>query len=797
MLKLYFTTALRNFKKNKAFAVINLLGLSLGIATSILIFIVVSFELSFDRHHTKYDNIYRLNLHSLRPSGVFHTPACPAPAAEAMNEFPEVLAAALVQYRQSGRVTINLNDDVREFQEEQNIAFVDSRYFEVFDYNLASSGSFDQLDEPNKLLVTREYAAKYFPELSFDQVIGQTIIMDDNYQLQIAGILDDIPNHTDLPFQLLVSAKTLERDSPPPNWMRIESNVHLYLHLADNIDTDEFDKRINEMLLRQTGESYVARIQLHLQPFSTVHYDERFGNFNGRTVSKETIWAIAFIGVILLLTACINFINLATAQSVKRAKEVGIRKVMGSNRTRLVYQVLSETTLMVLIAMAIGLLMSYIFLPTLAVMMNLNVDVRYFNDPRLITFMALLTVLIVFLSGLYPGWVFSRFDPLVTLKGNFNGGSKAGLWLRRVLVTFQFASSQALIIGTIVVTQQMDYFMSKDLGFNKESVLLVQLPEENSSYALSEQWSKLPAISNISLQSAAPSSPNRWMTSYTFPNADPNDQYFAELKMADEAYLDTYEIALLAGRNYHKMDTAGEVLINEKMSYEMGFDQPSEAVGEKVEIQRGMLSTIVGVVGDFHTVSLQENMIPVAIAPGRINYSEVGIRFKTSDIGTTVSELEALWDEVYHHEPFEYQFLEESIARFYENERRVTMIFKSVSMIAMVIGVLGLYGLVTFIANSRMKEVGIRKVLGASMNQIIVLFSTEFISLIIAAFFIAGPMGYYYMDQWLLDFAYRIDISAWVFFTAISSSFIVAYLTISYRSIVAARSNPVEVLRYE
>ncbi len=654
------------------------------------------------------------------------------------------------------------------------------------------------MDEPNKILLTRAFAFKFFDGIPPEETIGQTIRYNDTYSLQVAGVVEDIPKHTDLPFQILISHKTMERDLPPPNWGRIESNVQLYLVLTGEIAVDAFDERINDRVLRNTSENYTSRIELHLQPFSTVHYDGRFGNYNERTVSIQSIWSIALIGLILLITACINFINLATAQSVKRAKEIGIRRVMGSNKKGIIVQMLTETTFLVLMASIIGFVCAYLFLPSMANMLNFRLDASYFMDLNIVLFSILLSLIVILLSGFYPGWVLSGFDPLTTLKGNLSGSSKGGLWLRRILVIFQFASSQALIIGTIVVSTQMDYFKNKNLGFNKESILLVPLPEGfNQADALLNEWSKITSVENLTLQTAPPSSPNRWMTGYTFPGADPNDRYFAEMKMGDEKYLDTYQFELLAGRNYHKMDTAGEALINEKMALEMGYQTPVDAIGNKVEANRGRSSTIVGVVRDFNTVSLQEEIIPVVVMPLSTNYNEVGIKFRADQLSSTLAALEKSWYKVLPDKRFDYEFMDDTLAIFYENEQRVAKIFNSVTAIAIFIGCLGLYGLISFMTNNRLKEVGIRKTLGAGTGSIIHLFSSEFVRLVLLAFLFAAPIGYYYMDLWLQDFAFRINLDIWMFAFALGTSLVIAMATISYRSYIAARTNPVNTLRYE
>lgn len=714
------------------------------------------------------------------------------------EEFPEVLAAAMVQGPRSAIISLTHQSEEKVFEEDEGVAFVDAEFFEVFDYRLITSGDFNSLDEPNKVVLARKLASKFFRGIAPEEVVGQTIRYNDTYSLQVVGIVEDIPYHTDLPFQMLISQKTREHDLPPPSWGRIESDVQLYLVLNGPIDIEEFDKRINDMVLRNTSERYVSRMELHLQPFSTIHYDGRFGNFNERTVSKETIWSIALIGFVLLITACINFINLATAQSIKRAKEIGIRKVMGSNKGGIIAQMLTETTFLVLVASFFGLTAAYLFLPDMANLLNLRLDASYFLDVNVAIFSFILAVAVILLSGFYPGWVLSRFNPLTILKGNLSGSGKGGLWLRRILVIFQFASSQALIIGTIVVSTQMDYFSNKNLGFNRESILMVPLPEGFSQTdALLNEWSKITSVENVTLQTAPPSSPNRWMTGYTFPGADPNDRYFAEMKMADENYLETYQLELLAGRNYLRMDTAGEALINEKMALEIGYQSPAEAIGNKVEAHRGRLSTIVGVVKDFHTVSLQEELIPVVISPMRETYSEVGIKFRADQIASTLSGLEESWYKLLPDERFDYEFLDDSLALFYENEQRTAKIFNAVTLIAIFIGCLGLYGLISFMTNNRLKEVGIRKTLGAGTGSIIHLFSSEFVRLVLAAFILAAPLGYYYMDVWLQDFAFRIDLDIWMFAAALGASLAMALATISYRSYLAAKSNPVETLRYE
>ncbi|MEQ9426531.1 MAG: FtsX-like permease family protein [Cyclobacteriaceae bacterium] len=798
MLKLFLKSAQRNFTRNKAFTLINILGLSLGIASSILIFIVVKYELSFDKYQSNYENIYRVNIHSKRPSGVDFTTACPAPAATAFKqEFPEVNESALVQYRGEAGIRITTAGKEVVYIENSGIVFVGSEFTRIFDYSEVTGTGFSILDEPNKALVTERIAEKYFPGTSTLDAVGKTFRYEDEYTIEIAGILENIPDYTDIAAEILISRKTIEVGQPEPNWGRIDTSTQVFLLMNNPVDIDAFDARIKELVTRQTSERYAAQIELHLQPLSTIHYDGRFGNFNNRTSSKESILAIALIGLVLMLTACINFINLATAQSIKRAKEVGIRKIIGSSKLNIVNQMLTETTLIVVVSTLIGVAAAWLYFPYLTSMLNLNIAYDHFYNPIIPVFIMGIGLVIIMLSGVYPGWVLSRFNPLQTLKGSSGSGSKGGLWLRRALVIFQFATSQALIIGTIVVSTQIDYFTSKNLGFNKESVLIVQLPDEFSADALRNEWEKIPFVSNITFQAGAPSSTNRWMTSYNFPGSNPDDRYFAEMKAGDEHYFDTYQLKLLAGKNYHKLDSASETLINEKMALEMGYASAAEAVGNKVHASRNRQSTIVGVVENFHTVSLHEEIPSVMIIPEKENYYEAGIRFNSDKISETLTGLEKAWNTLEMGDNFNYAFLDDTLDQFYEDEQRVASMFNAVTFVAIFIGCLGLYGLIAFMTNNRMREVGIRKVLGADIFTIINLFSKEFVRLVIIAFLIAAPLGYYYMDIWLSDFVYRIDISFWIFVLAIASSLLIALGTVVYRSYVAARINPVDTLRYE
>lgn len=533
-----------------------------------------------------------------------------------------------------------------------------------------------------------------------------------------------------------------------------------------------------------------------LQPLSELNYDSRFGNYRYSTVSKPSIMAMGVVAIFLLITACINFINLSTAVAVKRSKEVGIRKVLGGQRFQLIGQYLAETGLITFIALVVSIGLSELTLIKLNSFLDLDLHVHL---KEMSTFLFLVSVWLVvsMLSGFYPAMLLSGFSPALALKNKITNRSTGGFALRRSLVIFQFVISQFLIVGTVILLSQMDFLQNKDLGFAKDAIISIPIPDNapiNNKKALKSELLRMGGVDQVSLCSALPSSGSVSMTNFRIEGVD--DNHITQVKLADENYVSLFEINLLTGQDLAGLDTANSCLVNEKLAKTVGFDNPEDIVGRIITIW-GRQLPVAGVVKDFHTMSLAREIDPTIIFNRLEFYREFAVSLKAGSFNETIEQIEKSWTAQYPDFLFSYEFLDQQIQEFYDTEQKMSVLLISFSGIAIAIGCLGLYGLISFMANEKEKEIGVRKVLGASIGNILFIFSKEFLILILVAFAIASPLAAFIMGQWLDNFAYRIPIRGFMFVTGIGITLLIAFLTVGYRSVRASLTNPVDALRNE
>jgi ABC-type antimicrobial peptide transport system permease subunit len=524
--------------------------------------------------------------------------------------------------------------------------------------------------------------------------------------------------------------------------------------------------------------------------------------FLRKTISKELINTLKLIALFILLIACVNFINLSTAQSINRAKEVSIRKVLGSNRRQLSLQFLSETAVITTGAVVIAVLIVVASLSYIKTLLDLPLSFDIGNNYRILIFLVAITMAVTLLAGFYPSLVISGFNPVSALKSKFNAKSTKGISLRRGLVVAQFIIAQGLIIGTLIIVKQMNYFENASLGFDKEAILTVPIPTDSVGRSkiefLKNTLSKRPEIRNVSFSFTPPTNEGNWFSDFKFDHSAKNSDFPANLKWADADYINTYKLTLVAGRNYTKGDTANELLVNEELLKRLGITNPAEAINKEIDMWDGQIKApIVGVLKDFHSQSLQQPIDPMIMGNYQRTYRTINIKIQQRNIQQTIAFIESLWTSTYPDYVFEYKFLDESIANLYRQQRQLSQLYKIFAAIAIFLSCLGLYGLASFMAVQRIKEVGIRKVLGATVQNVIYLFSKEFIILISIAFIIATPIAWYFMHKWLQDFAYRIDINWWIFLVAGAASLLVALITVGFQAVKAALANPVKSLRTE
>jgi len=806
MIKNYFKIAWRNILRHKAYSIINISGLSIGIAACLLIFVVIKYELSFETYQPNYKNIYHLVTHEFHGDENSYNPGITDPAPESLRlDFPQATIAAL-EANYGSQLTVPsaggnaLND--KKFIENTGVVFIEPQYFDIFKWNWLA-GRPDVLKEPNMVVIDQSTAVKYFGD--WKAAIGQTLHMDNVLTLKVAGIVQDAPANTDMPFKVMVSYITWKQHPKDygyqTNWGSTGSNHQVFMLLPAAASVTNIQHQLKAFAVKHfTDHGRLSRLII-AQPLPEMHFDNRYGNSLGdHMTTKATLRTLSFIAVLIIIMAAINFINLSTAQSVGRSKEVGIRKVLGSSRKQLIVQVIGETTLIVLFSVIIAFAIAEVALPYLKNIASVPDGIGILNL-SCISFLLCTTIVIILLSGIYPALIVSGFKPVLALKNKITAASVGGIPLRRALVVGQFFISQLLIIGTIVAVNQMDFVNKADLGFNKEAILIIPGYTDSISLqkmkAFKEELLQNPAVISASFTADAPSSENNWGTNFYYNNSTKDPGFTTFLKMGDADYFKTFGLRFTAGTGYDVSDTMRQAVINETLMRKLGVQNPQQIIGKTISLNGHTWSSIVGVVQDFKTNSLREAVKPIILLPAKSQESEVAIKIKTGDLKATVAAIQSKWESTYPQYAYSGYFLDDNIAQFYKQENQLALVYKIFAAIAIFISCLGLYGLVSFMAVQRTKEVGIRKVLGASVSSIIFLFSKEFMILITISFVIAVPAAWYLMNSWLQNFAYRISLNAGVFILAIASSIIIAWLTVSYKAVKAALVNPVKSLRSE
>ena len=802
MLKNYLTTALRNLWRSKSSTTINIAGLTLGVATSLILFLLVRHQSGFDNFHSKRDRIYRVVTSSEGNQGRNYTAGVyPALPDAFKNDFHEAEEVVFTSYRAGGLVSIPQSQgEAKKYEEEKGIVYTSPDYFKIFDRKILNGDSEKALDEPNEAIVSKKSALKYFGK---EDPIGEVLSFESK-DYKVTAVMEDSPTNTDFPFDVILSYITIKKERDEVvGWNGIWSDEHCYFLLKKEGKVAEIERRMPAFIKKYLGERDRDNTLFGIQPLSEIHFDERYGNYNYNTISRQMLMALSVIAIFLILTACINFINLVTAEAIKRSKEVGIRKTLGSSRGQLIAQFLGESSLVTLFAVLLAIGFAQLGLSFLNPFLDLSLTLNFLADGKLWIFLLSVTILVSVLSGLYPSLVVSGFKPVFAIKNQMGNKNSLGYTLRRGLVVMQFFISQFLIIGTIVLISQMNYFKSKDLGFKKDAILTIPIPENVRSgfkdgsskmRTMRDEILRLKGIEAASLSNTPPSSGSVQSTDFQLEGKE--DRFGTQLKMIDGNYLSLYDLKLIGGNNVMDLDTAQGFVVNEKLATMVGFTNPQDIVGKIIDMNRRKVP-VVGVVKNFHTVSLHDP-VEATILYNRISsYGTLSIKVNPVDMQATIKEVQQKWEATYPNFIFSYQFLDEQIKEFYEQEQKMTVLLTVFTSLAIFIGCLGLFGLATFMANQKTKEIGVRKVLGASVEGIVLLFSKEYVKLIGIGFLIAAPAAWYVMNQWLNDFAYKIDIGPSIFVAGLLITFLIAIFTVGYRSFKAAVANPARSLRSE
>lgn len=791
MIRNYILIALRNIRRNLSYTIINIAGLSLGITCTLVLFLLVTFFSSFDNFHPNADRIYRL-VHSSRIQDRLDF------GAGVPNTLPEALRndingiEKILQISGDEEVLVTIEQDGRKkiFKEENKFAFTDSVYFSFFDQKILSGKGC--LSKPNEAVISTRLSEKYFGK---ENPVGKTIRVNNVFDVTITGLMEAPRDNSSFPFEILMSFETVRKNKLSEGWGSISSDDQCYVMLEKEVHPQRIEEQLQPFVKKYHGENDSRYLTYFLQPLREIHYDTRMSNFSQRSMAKESIWAMAVIAIFLIVTACINFVNLTTAVAVRRSREVGIRKVLGSQRLQLVIQYLSETGLITLFAMLLSLALAELALINLNSFLELNLHIDLTSE-GLIVFGFLTWITVSVVAGLYPAFLLSGFNPALALKNSISNRSSGGYTLRRGLVVFQFMISQFLIIGTIILLAQMQYFNTKDLGFTKEAIIAIPIPEKDNSKKRNVQSELLglPGVESTSLCLSPPSSGNISMTDFKVDGIEGNQ--IAQIKTVDRGYVNLFELELVAGHNLNESDTAQGWLVNERLVKAVGLEDPTEILGRNLKLWDHNLP-VVGVLKDFHTFSLEREIDPTIMFSDIDSYQELTVKLKPGEFNSIISQIEQAWSRQYPDFLFSYEFLDESIASFYEDTQKMSVLLILFSVIAIIIGCLGLYGLIAFMANQKQKEIGVRKVLGATTAQIMAIFSKEFTVLVFIAFLLASPLAGFIMNKWLENFAYRISLGWPMFIAGITTTLVIAFVTVGYRSLRAARTNPADVLRSE
>ncbi|GAB2699126.1 ABC transporter permease [Mucilaginibacter koreensis] len=823
MLKNYIKTALRHFGKHKLFTLINVAGLSVGVSAALVIYLIVHFSFSFDKFHPDGNRIYRVVSDFTFSGEVNNNGGVTAPLGEAVKtEVSGLQQSAHFMTWSSNVVTDNGSKAPATFKHQNDLIFADQRYFNLFKYQWLAGSAKTSLQKPNQVVLTLSQAQKYFPKLSASQMIGQKLFYrDDSVRAEVSGIVKDFSENTDLIFHDFISHSTI--NSIPnlkrrlENWGGTGSNSQLYLKLAPGATPQNVEAQLNKVLkahkpLRPEDKGNTQT--LRLQPLSDIHFNAKYAVYNTPTANITTLYGLMAIAAFLLLLGCINYINLTTAQSTQRAKEIGIRKTMGSTRRELIGQYLSETFLITMLAILIAMGIAPLILKLFTDFVPAGVSANVFHQPLILLFLLALAVVVSLLSGFYPALILSGYKPVSVLKNQaYSGTSKTrNSFLRKSLTVTQFVIAQFFIMATLLVGKQISFALHKDMGFKKDAIITIKLPYQEKNLMnkkmLLNQAKALPQVAMASLSDDVPSSNNWNSTDATYRDGKKEVKMTLEYKSGDENYIKLYHIRLLAGRNIAISDTSSGMLVNETYTKVLGFKTPQQALGKAIDYgfdEKGkkIYKQIVGVTADFYQHSLHQGIKPIAIFPDeKYGASTIHIALKPQTEGgdewkQAISQLQHNWKALYPDEEFNYSFFDEAIAQFYQGEQHTSKLLTWATGLSVFISCLGLLGLAVYTANQRTKEIGVRKVLGATVAQIVAMLSSELVMLVALAFVLVSPAAWWAMHRWMHDFAVRTPVSWWIFALSGAGMLLTALATVSLNSVKAATANPVKSLRSE
>jgi len=793
MLQNYFVIAFRKLARQRDYALLNVLGMSLSIACCILIFTLIRHHLSFETQHQDVGRLARIVM-DVKTEKLMPFSGVPAPMAKALREecaFLEKAAMRTDIYEVLITIT-NAQGGKDKYKEQEKFAWVEPEYLELLNLPLLR-GDIRSLSEPNTVMLTANQANKYFGSAD---PLDKILRLNNSIDLRVVGILRDLPENTDYRDEILGSWESLksrpETASGLDYWGGARGGNYCFVRLQQGYGLADLQKFMPQISKKHPHPDNADFFQYKAKALTALHFDTEYG-FN---VNQKHLWALGFIGLFLLITACVNFINMATAQALTRIREVGVRKSLGSTRGQLFWQFILETGLIVFASLVIGALLAQLALPYLNSWLEENLR---FNAGLLATlglFLTALGIVLTFLAGFYPGMMQSGFSPITALKATFNAPNTGGFSLRRVLVATQFGISQTLIIGAAVITAQMHFAQNADWGFKPGAILTLEVPEPANKIKLQQQLQQIAGVQHVSLCYQPPATHSNNHTGVRFDNRPAVEPWLVNNKPGDDQYLQTFGLQLVAGRNLHPGDTMREFVVNETFVKKLNLASPEDVLNKNITIDK-VTAPIVGVVRDFHNWSLQEPIAAITISTFAAGYETCAVQLNPGNPAPVLAQIREVWEKNYPDHAYAHQFMDERMEEFLKTEAMILNLVNAFAGIAIFIGCIGLYGLASYMVTRKRKEVGIRKTLGASVAAILWLFFKEYTRLIVIAFILAAPVARLVMNAWLEDYAYRISVGAGIFGVALLATFLVAILTVGVQSARAALANPVKSLRSE
>jgi len=800
-------TSIRNLLKNKLLTTINILGLAVGITCALVIYLVVSYETNFDKYHHNHTYIHRIYTKLKFGDRMTNITGIPYPMYDILkNEVPQVKEVAQVFKRRGSYKILDSEKNIKsQFYKGNDVVGVDASFFNILDWEWLQGNPEVSLSNIHSIVLAEKTALNLF---GTRDVIGKELYLNRDFLLTVTGVIADPKGPTNFEFSGFVSYKLFEKEVQEyADWTSVGSSFETLVLLDTN---EENQTQLKTDFLEKINQIYKSKIEastidwkLAVQPLNEVHFTESVSPMTGSIGSKIVLKVLIVIAIMITLIACINYINLSTAFASLRTKEIGIRKILGGSKKHLIAQFLGETFLLVSVALLFSFGLTEFFLMYVSEITGWVPQKQLLrealqNDINIYLFLPSIVLLITFLAGFYPALITTATSPLKAFKTTLVTQKIKGITIRRILVIFQFAICQLFIFGSIIVLQQLEFIQEKSLGFNKEHVMHISLNREDRDKAqiLKNKLAHVTGISEISLSNLTPITNGWTMYDIVVEKDTTKKNYAAFTILADTDFFKVYEFDFLAGDLYPASDSMTHLVVNQAFLKWLGLEKPVEAVGKEVFFNNRSL-TITGVVADFHISSLHSEIRPVMFGMSRIDFQTLNIKVNPLHTQKTIAEIEGIWKEVLPDTPLTYNFLEDTVYRMYQDETQMFKMFNLFAGLAVFISCLGLYGLVAFMSIYKTKEIGIRKVLGATVTQVVMLFSKEFILLVPLSLLIAGPLGYYFMDEWLSDFAYQIPIEFQYLLITLLITMLIALATVGLQSVKAASKNPVDALRSE